>query len=124
MQIRACGRQASIALPSLLMHTAAAKRTNATGSQAMVDCEVRYVGTGRIACATGRRSSAGRRAGGLFAAEEEDYVEEDEDGYYYFEGEHAALVELGDHEIVEFAGGFEFFADEGFVVVDADFCGA
>jgi hypothetical protein len=45
-------------------------------------------------------------AGALFAAEQEDYVEEDEDGDDYFEGEHAALVELGDHEIVEFAGGF------------------
>ena len=61
------------------------KRTNATGSQAMMDCEVRYVGTGRNACATGRRTEAqGSSAGDLFAAEEEDYVEEDEDGYDYF----------------------------------------
>jgi hypothetical protein len=33
------------------------KRTNATGRQALMDCEVRYVGTGRNACATGRRNA-------------------------------------------------------------------
>ena len=35
------------------------KGTNAAGSQAMMDCGVRYVGTGRIACAT--KAKCGRR---------------------------------------------------------------
>jgi hypothetical protein len=49
-----------------------------------MDCGVRYVGTGRIACATGRRKAWQSRDAALFAAEQEDYVEEDEDGYDYF----------------------------------------
>ena len=40
---------------------------------------------------------------------EEDYVEQDEDGYDHFQGEHAQLVELSDHELVQFAGRFQFF---------------
>jgi hypothetical protein len=41
---------------------------------------------------------------GSSTAQQEDYVEQDEDCHHHFQGEHAALVELSDHEFVKLAG--------------------
>ena len=59
----------------------------------------------------------------LFAAEEEEEFDDEDYDYGEFEDEAAGLIELVDHESVEFAGGAEFLVDEGAIVRDADFCG-
>ena len=59
----------------------------------------------------------------LFAAEEEEEFDDEDDDYGEFEDEAASLIELVDHEAVEFAGGAEFLVDECAVVRDADFGG-
>jgi hypothetical protein len=52
------------------------------------------------------REWPGILGGGSSAAQQEDYVEQDKDCYHHFQGEHAALVELSDHEFVQLAGRF------------------
>src|ERR1700747_1364810 len=59
----------------------------------------------------------------LFAAKEEEEFDDKDDDYGKFEDEAAGLVELVDHETVEFAGGAEFLVNEGAVVGNADFDG-
>jgi hypothetical protein len=44
--------------------------------------------------------------GGLSAAQQQNYVEQNKDRYHHFQSEHAALVELGDHEFVKLTCGF------------------
>src|SRR6267154_1898222 len=56
-------------------------------------------------------------------AQQENNVERDENCDDQFQHEHAALVKLRDHEFVKFAGGLQFFADQRFVIFDADLGG-
>src|SRR6266403_1011341 len=56
-------------------------------------------------------------------AQQENYVERDKNRDDQFQREHAALVKLRDHKLVEFAGGLQFFADQRFVIFNADLGG-
>src|SRR6267154_4802728 len=56
-------------------------------------------------------------------AQQENYVERDKNRDNQFQYEHAALVKLRNHELVEFAGSLQFFADQRFVIFDADLGG-
>src|SRR5437016_14288841 len=59
----------------------------------------------------------------LLAAEKEEEFDDEDDNDGEFEDEAAGLIELVDHEAVEFAGGAKFLVDESAVVWHADFCG-
>src|SRR5712671_6485462 len=56
-------------------------------------------------------------------AQQKNYVERDKDRDDQFQHEHAALVKLRDHEFVKLAGGLQFFADQRFVIFNADLGG-
>src|SRR6267142_3623049 len=56
-------------------------------------------------------------------AQQKNYVERDKNRDDQFQRKHAALVELRDHELVQFAGRLQFLADQRLVIVHADLGG-
>ena len=59
----------------------------------------------------------------LFAAEEEGEFHDEDDDDGKFEDEAASLIELVDHEAVEFAGGAQFLIDQAAVIGNPNFGG-
>ncbi len=57
-----------------------------------------------------------------FSSQQKNQVEQHKHRHNHLQREHAALIDLDDHEFVKLLRRFQFFAHESLVIVDSDFC--